>query len=552
MNSADQVSERGRAAYDRRVWSEAFACLTQAHRAGRLEPPDLDRLAVAAYLTGRDDEADEYAAQAFRTWLREGQPREAARRAAWLALHLLLRGEEVRSQAWSARAEEVLDGVEGGPDPEHGFVLIAVGLVQLAEGQPTAALATYESVAELGERFDEPDLAAIGQLGRGEALRALGQVKEAMDCLDVAMVAVTAGEVTAVAGGIVYCAVIGECEAVFDLRRARQWTSALDRWCETQPGLVPFRGICRVHRAHLLQLSGEWADAANAADEACALLDRQPAAGEAYYRLAELHRLRGRYDDAERCFRQASRWLGDPQPSLALLRLGQGRTGDAVAAIRRALDETPDPPGRARLLPAYVEVMLAAADPAAAAEGVVELARTAHELGAPMLAAAASYAEGICATAAGDGQTGLVRLRQSWTQWRELDAPYESARVRLAMAEAHRLLGDRDSAELELEAAGWVFDHLGAVPDLERVRRLSIRSAPAGPLTGREAEVLRLVATGVTNRTVAARLFISEKTVARHLSHIFTKIGVSSRAAATAYAYEHGLLGDDAAPRAHS
>lgn len=552
MNRADQVSERGRAAYDRRVWSEAFVCLSQAHRADRLEPADLDRLAVAAYLTGRDDDADEYAAQAYRSWVREHQPRAAARRAAWLALHLLLRGEEVRSHAWSARATEMLDGVEGGPDPESGFVMVPVGLGQMADGQPAAALTTYQTIAELGERFDEPDLAAIGQLGLGEALRALGRVGEAMERLDEAMVAVTAGEVSPVAGGIIYCAVIGECEAVFDLRRARQWTSALDRWCQTQPGLVAFRGICRVHRAHLLQLGGEWADAAEQADEACALLGGRPAAGEAYYRLAELHRLRGRYDDAERCFRQASRWLGDPQPSLALLRLGQGRTGDAVAAIRRALDETPDPPGRARLLPAYVEVMLAAADAAAAAQGAAELAETARRLGAPLLAAAAAYAKGTCAIAAGDGRAGLARLRESWTQWRELDAPYESARVRLAMAEAHRLLGDSDSAELELEAAAWVFDHLGAVPDLERVRRLSIRSAPAGPLTGREAEVLRLVATGVTNRTVATRLFISEKTVARHVSHIFIKLGVSSRAAATAYAYEHGLLEDDEAPLGHS
>ena len=193
MDSADQVSERGRAAYDRRVWSEAFACLAQAHRADRLGPADLDRLAVAAYLTGRDDDADEYAAQAYRAWVREHEPRAAARRAAWLALHLLLRGEEVRSHAWSARAEEVLDGVDGGPDPERGFLLVPAGLVQMADGQPAAALATYQAVAELGERFDEPDLAAIGQLGHGEALRALGRVDEAMERLDEAMVAVTAG-----------------------------------------------------------------------------------------------------------------------------------------------------------------------------------------------------------------------------------------------------------------------------------------------------------------------------------------------------------------------
>jgi DNA-binding CsgD family transcriptional regulator len=539
--SADELREQGRAAHDRRVWSEAFGCLAEADRAAPLAAQDLDLLADAAHLVGRDADADEYAARSFRAWVKQGKPRSAARRAAWLGIRLLLRGQEVQSSAWFARAGDILNGIDGGPDPERGFLLIPVGLAHLGAGEPAVALDTFVEVAELGARFDEPDLTAIGQLGQGQGLVAMGQVSEAMARLDEAMLTVTTGDVTPGASGIVYCAVIGECEAVFDLRRARQWTSALNRWCDTQPGLVPFRGVCLVHRAHLMQLSGEWADAADEAGNACSLLGGHPSAGEAYYRLGELHRLRGRYGDAERCFREASRWLADPQPGLALLRLAQGRVGEAALAIRRVLDDAKGDLERSRLLPAYVQIMLAANEPAAARTGATELSRTAQQFGAPLLVAMAAQAEGACALAEGDGHTSMARLRAAWAAWRDLDAPYESAQVRLLMAQAHRLLDDPGSAELELEAAGWVFDHLGAAPDLARVRTLSSHGSPAGPLTGREVEVLRLVATGMTNRAIAADLFLSEKTVARHLSNIFTKLGVSSRAAATAYAYRQGL-----------
>ena len=541
-----KLCEDGRAAYHRRVWSTAFACLSEADRASPLDAPDLDLLADAAHFVGRDvgrdADADEYAARSFRAWVKQQQPRRAARRAAWLGLRLLLRGEEVQAAAWFARAGEILSGVAGGPDPEQGLLLIPVGLAHLRDGEPEAALDTFGEVAALGERFDEPDLAAMGQLGQGQALVAMGRISEAMTRLDEAMLTVTTGDVLPGASGIVYCAVIAECEGVFDLHRARQWTSALNRWCDAQVGLVPYRGICLVHRAHLMQLSGEWTDAVEEADHACSLLGGHPAAGEAYYRLGELHRLRGRFGDAERCFREASRWMADPEPGLAVLRLAQGRVDEAAAAIRHALDHATGDFERSRLLPAYVSIMLAADEPEAARAGAAELAQTAEQFGAAFLVAVSAQADGACALAGGDGLTALAKLRAAWSAWRELAAPYESAQVRLLMAQAHQVLGDQGSAELELEAAGWVFDHLGAAPDLERVRKLSAHGEPAGPLTGREVEVLRLVATGATNRAIAAELFLSEKTVARHLSNIFTKLDVSSRAAATAYAFQHGLV----------
>jgi DNA-binding CsgD family transcriptional regulator len=540
--SSTVLLERGRVACRRRVWSDAVACLTAADRASPLVAGDLDLLAVAMRLTGRDADADDCAARSYQAWLRAGEPQRAARRAAWLALQLLLRGQDVPSQAWSARADLLLRQVSDDPLPERGLLMIMSALTELDGGQRETAFATYVEITELGTRFVEPDLVAIGQLGQGEALAAMGRVGEAMTKLDEAMLAVTTTTVTPEAAGIVYCAVIEACEGVFDLHRARQWTAELDRWCQDQPGLVAFRGSCLVHRAHLMQLSGNWSDAVDEAEIACSLLGGHPAAGEAHYCLGELHRLRGEPEQAERCFREASRWIAEPQPGLALLWLDRGRRDDAAAAMRAVLDHTTEHRERWRLLPGYVEIMIETGQLVIAREAANELVDAAEASGTPQLLAMAYQAIGACSVAERDGSAALMALRVAWSAWRELEAPYESARVRMLMARAHRLVGDDASAEMELEAAGWVFEQLGAAPALDRVRRLSSRAAPAGPLTGREVEVLRLVATGMTNRAIAAELFLSEKTVARHISNLYTKLHVGSRAAATAYAYQHDLV----------
>jgi DNA-binding CsgD family transcriptional regulator len=266
-----------------------------------------------------------------------------------------------------------------------------------------------------------------------------------------------------------------------------------------------------------------------------------PAAGAAAYQLAELHRLRGEAAEAEEAYRRASRWGREPQPGLALLRLAQGQPAAAQAAIRRALEEAVDLPGRARLLPAAAEIALAAGDRAAARAAAGELAEAAGRLDAPLLDATAAAASGAVRLADGDARAALVDLRAAWAAWRELGAPYEAARARVGIGLACRALGDPDSAALELDAARAVFEELGAAPDLAGLERLTGR-APAGGLTPREVQVLRLVATGKTNRAIAAELLLSERTVDRHVSNIFTKLGVSSRAAATAWAYQHQLV----------
>jgi DNA-binding CsgD family transcriptional regulator len=341
--------------------------------------------------------------------------------------------------------------------------------------------------------------------------------------------------------------VIASCEEAFEPGRAREWTTALTRWCEAQPQLVSFTGRCLVHRAGLKQLHGAWADAleeAVLARELCEQAMNRAATGQAYYQQAELYRLRGDYVAAEAAYRDASRHGREPQPGLALLRLAQGKGDAAAGALRRALAEKNEPLQRAVLLPAYVEVALArdAVDDAASASA--ELDEIDGRYGRPMLHAIAARVRGAVELARGDPQAALRSLRTAWQVWEEIDAPYEGARVRLLVGLACRALGDEDGAALELEAARAAFDALGAAPDVARVDALARGGEPAEMhgLSPRELEVLRLLASGRTNRDIAAKLVVSEHTVARHVQNIFAKLGVSSRTAATAFAFEHDLV----------
>ncbi len=296
-----------------------------------------------------------------------------------------------------------------------------------------------------------------------------------------------------------------------------------------------------------MHLHGAWPDAleeARRAGRRCAQTNNQVAAAQAFYRQGEVHRLWGESAAAEQAYREASRCGREPQPGLALLRLAQGHGDAAAAAIRRVADETTERLRRVRLLPAYVEIMLAVGDVKAAYTACRELDEIAAAYQSDMLGAMVAHARGAVDLAAGDARAALVALRHAWEVWQELDAPYEAARVRVLVGLACRALGDDDTAALELKAARAVFAHVGAAPDLARVDSLTGRAGyvDAHGLTARELQVLRLVAAGATNRAIAAELVLSERTVDRHVSNIFTKLGVSSRAAATAYAYEHQLV----------
>ena len=545
MATADNLN-RGRDAFLCRAWTDAYVLLTAADGDEPLQPDDLERLATAAYLIGRDRDSAELWTRAHNLCLNLRAVDRAARCAFWLALGLMHQGERARAGAWIARASELLE--HGHQDcVEHGYLLLPIALQRVFGGDAAGAYGLFCQAAEIGDRFGDRDLIALARHSRGRVLIRMGETQDGIRLLDEAMIAVDAGEVSPLVVGDVYCSVIEGCLEIFDLRRAQEWTGVLTRWCESQPDLIPYRGQCLVRRAELLQLHGAWPEALEAAQHACERLlqpSAQPASGAAFYQCGELHRLLGEFAEADDAYRQASRYGRKPQPGLALLRLAQGQTESAATAIRLAVADTHSIETRARLLPAYVEIMLAAGDIQAARVAADELATFADDLDAPMLNAVAAQGRGAVRLAEGDAGAALSLLRQAWSAWQEVEAAYEAARVRVLIGLASRDLGDMDAAEMEFDAARWIFDQLGARPDLARVEAFSrsVRPRAAGGLSAREIQVLRLVAAGKTNRQIASELFISERTVERHLSNIFNKLDLPSRAAATAYAYEHQLL----------
>jgi ATP/maltotriose-dependent transcriptional regulator MalT len=538
-----QTLGRARRCFEQKAWSEAYGLLEAADRDAGLEPEDLERLATAAYLVGRDDESDAAWTRAHEAFARQGDHEGAARSATWLAFGLMQRGARAPASGWFTRAERLLD--EARLDSVvRGYLLIPSAIGRIMQGDPAAGLAIFIQAAEVARRFDDRGLASFACVGQGRALIRLGRVAEGVARLDESMVGVVAGEVTPVLAGDIYCTVLEGCQETFDLRRAHEWTMSLARWCADQAGLVRYRGECLLYRAEIEQLRGQWDAAAQDAQDALTLLMHRPVAGAAFYRIGEIHRLRGEFDKAEAAYTRAHERGRKPHPGLSLLRLAQGQIDAAAASIRSMLLDTRVLASRARLLAAAVDIQLAAGDVEHARAAAAELSDLASAFDASLLTAASAHATGAVLLAEGDIAGASAALRQASDIWRDLEMPYEQAHVCLLLAAVCERRGDRDGRGLELDHARKLFEQLNAETCLARLAEGANRGTrqPAGSLSEREMQVIRLLAAGKTNREIAEELFISEKTVARHVSNIFDKLGVSSRSAATAWAYQRNLI----------
>ncbi|RZL86019.1 MAG: helix-turn-helix transcriptional regulator [Variovorax sp.] len=546
MSDGCDALTRGRECFRRRAWAEACKSLAAADQTAPLGAVDLESLAISAYLVGRDGDYLKALARAHHAHLNAGEGARAVRCAFWLGLRLLFRGETGSATGWLSRAQRLLEQEEH-VCVEQGYLLLPVVQQQLNAGEGRAAYASAADAVGIGERFGEVDLVACARHLQGLALIQEGSVASGLALLDEAMVAVTAGELSPLVTGLIYCSVIEGCQQVYALDRAREWTTALAQWCEAQPEMLAFSGVCRVHRSEIMQLRGAWPEAIEEARRArgrCAQAGNAQAVGAAFYQQAEVHRLRGEFAAAEEAYRNASESGQEPQPGLALLRLAQGRADTAAAAIRRLVGATAGRLQRTRVLPACVDIMLAVGDIEQAREACRELQEIARSFDTGVLDAMAAHARGAIELADGDAQAALGSLRRAGAVWQDVEAPYMAARVRVMVGLACRALGDDEACRLELEAARAVFEQLGAAPDLVGIDAQMGRAAKAPAahgLTPRELQVLRLIATGKTNKTIAHELFVSEKTIDRHVSNIFDKIAVASRSAATAYAYQHQL-----------
>lgn len=473
--------ERGREAYERRTWGEAFETLSTADRSAPLRAEDLERLATCAYMLGRNEDSMSTLGRAHQAYLEAGETLRAANCAFWIGMHHFVAGEHGIGGGWLARAQRLIER-EGRECAEQGYMLLPAAFREAGGGNNAAAATLAGQAAAIGERFGDADLFALSLTNQGQFLVEGGSVKEGLRRLDEAMIAVMAGEVSPIVNGLVYCSLILGCQQAYDVSRAQQWTRVMTTWCDEQPDLVAFTGRCRLHRAELMQLRGAWPDALEEAERARRRSEQghnPRSAGAAAYLRGEVHRLQGNLEAAEESYRDASRLGWEPQPGLALLWLARGEADAAAAALRRVLAEGPDPLQAARLLPAYVEVMVEIGDieAARAALGRLEEIAAGHE--AAMLAAIVGQTRAAIDLAAGDARAAVVSARRALAAWQDIGAPHDAARARVMIALACRALGDDHTASLELEAAREGFVQLGAAPDLERMDALT------GPLPGK-------------------------------------------------------------------
>ena len=523
-------------------WAETYDAL-RVRDASDMTPREHEQLADAAWWLSKPSESIAARQRAYAGSVEAGDPEHAATMAARLSIEHFGRGDPAVGAGWLMKARRHAEEIPEGAG--HGFLLIVEATIARYSGDLPGAQELVERAVEIARRFPDPDLMAMAIHTQGIVLILLGETDGGVALLDEAMASVVSGQLTPFFTGIVYCNVIGTCLEIADVRRADQWSEAARVWCESLPPESPFPGMCRINRAEVASLRGAWSEAEAEATRASEeLMGFDPmGAAQAFYETGEIRRRIGNLAGAEECFARAREIGFDPQPGLALLRFSQGKAAAALSALTVAVG-TPRESRlqRARLLAALVDVGLAVPDVDAATGAADLLADLAEGSGASILQAMAQTAAGAVQTARGDAPAAVAGLRRAGAMWRDLRLPYEAARARVLLGRALRAAGDEDDALLEVRSAIAAFDRLGAVPDRDAATAfLPGTDVLPGGLSPREVQVLRLVAAGKSNREIAAELVISEHTVARHLQNMFAKMGVSSRSAATAFAFEHDI-----------
>lgn len=543
VQEVSTVLDEARSAYRRRDWALARDRFGAAAAEGPLGAQDAYQLASCHWWLGELDQALPALAAAYRLFLDAGLDRTAALVALEAGYTHALRGDGAQASGWTARAARHLDNeTDCGEKAYLDYLALEDALGQRDLDR---ALELALHLVATGKRFGDPNLVALGVLGQGEVMVRRGEVARGLSLLDEAMVAAVSDDLDPGWAGNIYCHLMQACDDLYDWGRAAEWTAATARWCEAMPGAGPFMGICRVHRARVQGVRGEWDQAEAALALVCQELAHfLPAmVAEAHYCLGDLRRQRGDLEGAAASYAQAHSLGRDPCPGLALLWLAQGRTGAARASLRRALDGAgTDTLSRARLLPAAVEVALAASDVEMARSAADELAAAARLYGTTGLRAEAATATGAVLLDQGDAAAALVSLGEALRGWIELGAGGQTARLRLLLARAHEALGEAEAGELEARAARAELERLGVAPP---------RSRPgprADGLSPREAEILDLVADGLTNQDIAQHLVLSIRTVERHLATVYRKLGLEGRSARAA-AVRHALSGNPAEPR---
>lgn len=531
MADSASVLERARTAYRSGDWVTARDGFATARDGEAATGRDLRALASCEWWLGRQESCLEILESAFRLLDSGGDEAAAAEAALVVALVRLTRGELTVGTAWARRAHRTLAEL-----PDSAAHAYDVYLTASMDLDGTGTLWPAESVSrmqELAAALRAPAVSALCAVVSGmHAIRA-GRPAEGFAQLDEAMLCVVSDELDAEWAGDILCTTIHVCHELADFRRMADWTRAAEAWCASRGTDVVYAGVCRVHRLELQSASGEWDAAEAALQRACDDLasDHPWVAGDGWYQLGEIRRLRGDAAGAHDAYARARACGVDPVPGEALLALEAGDAQLAAAMITTSLERR-DRMGRVRLLRPGIQIALAGGHAPRAEQLLDELETDAGDFGSDGFRAWAAHARGMVMVAAGDADGAISRLHAALDLFRRLRQPWEQANVLSWLASAHELRDDDTLAAQLREQAAAIFERLGAPPV---VVRAAVPSASDGPLTAREREIVELVAQGKSNRRIAEELFISEKTVSRHLANVYVKLDVGSRTAAAAW-----------------